>query len=412
MAKNIDIPNGWEVKKLGEVFKKINIKNKDKLITQVLTNSAQYGVIAQEEFFDKSIATKENINTYYILNIDDFIYNPRISKFAPAGPISRNKYKIGCVSPLYTVFKMTANYNIDFYELYFKSNIWNRQAYNIANFGARFDRMNITDIDFFNMPIPVPPLAEQEKIAEILSLWDKAIEQTKELIAYKEKQKKGLMQNLLTGKKRLHGFNDKWKTYKLGEVAETYGGLTNKTKNDFGNEGNKYISYLEIYQNYYLKKPTNNYVIIKNNEKQTELKYGDILFTLSSEIPEEVGISCVILFEPREKIYLNSFSFCLRLKENNILHPLFSAYIFRAEHLRQSINKFAQGATRYNLSKANFLKLNITIPTSLDEQKAIADILCKADEEIELLNKQLDLYTEQKKGLMQNLLTGKVRVTV
>lgn len=410
MSENIQVPQGWEVKKLGEVFKKVTEKNIHLKINTVLTNSAQFGVIPQNEFFDKSIATKENIDNYYILEMDNFIYNPRISKLAPAGPISRNKYGIGCVSPLYTVFKIHSNNNINFYEFYFKSNLWNRQAYNIANFGARFDRMNITDKDFFNMPIPVPPLEEQKKIAEILSLWDKAIEQKKELIAYKEKQKKGLMQALLTGKKRLQGFTDEWKTVKLGKVAETYGGLTNKTKKDFGNKGSKYISYLEIYQNYYLKKITNNYVLVKDNETQTELKYGDILFTLSSETPEEVGISCVILFEPKEKIYLNSFSFCLRLKENNILYPLFSAYIFRAKHIRKLVNKLAQGATRYNLSKINFLKLNIAIPTSLNEQKAIADILCKADEEIELLNKQLDLYTEQKKGLMQNLLTGKVRV--
>lgn len=276
-----------------------------------------------------------------------------------------------------------------------------------ANGITRYSLINAT---YKAVPVLLPPLEEQKKIAEILSLWDKAIEQTKELIAYKEKQKKGLMQALLTGKKRLNGFTDKWKIYKLGEIAYTYGGLTNKTKNDFATKGSRYISYLDIYQNYYLNKPTNNYVTITDNEIQTELKHGDILFTLSSETPEEVGISCVILFEPKEKIYLNSFSFCLRLKETNILHPLFSAYIFRAEHLRQSINKLAQGATRYNLSKKNFLKLNINIPISLDEQKAIADILSSADKEIELLNKQLELYTEQKKGLMQNLLTGKVRV--
>lgn len=279
-----------------------------------------------------------------------------------------------------------------------------------GRFANGITRYSLINASYKAVPVLLPPLEEQKKIAEILSLWDKAIEQTKELIAYKEKQKKGLMQALLTGKKRLNGFTDEWKTTKLGEIAYTYGGLTNKTKNDFGSNGNKYISYLDIYQNYYLNEPTNNYVTIAENEIQTELKHGDILFTLSSETPEEVGISCVILFEPNEKIYLNSFSFCLRLKENNILHPLFSAYIFRAEHLRQSINKLAQGATRYNLSKTNFLKLNINIPTSLAEQEAIADILSKADEEIELLNKQLALYTEQKKGLMQNLLTGKVRV--
>lgn len=385
MANKIDIPNGWEVKKLGEVFKKINIKNKDKLITQVLTNSAQYGVIAQEEFFDKSIATKENINNYYILNIDDFIYNPRISKFAPAGPISRNKYKIGCVSPLYTVFKMTANYNIDFYELYFKSNIWNRQAYNIANFGARFDRMNITDIDFFNMPIPIPPLAEQEKIAEILSLWDKAIEQTKELIAYKEKQKKGLMQNLLTGKKRLHGFNDDWKTVKLGEVAKiTTGNKNNEDKIDNG----QYPFFIRS----------------KNIERINTYSFdGEAIL-----VPGDGNIGDIYhyingKFDFHQRVY--------KISNFREINAKFLYYNMQLLFKKRAISQTSK-ATVNSLRMDAFTKYDICMPFNLDEQKAIADILCKADEEIELLNKQLDLYTEQKKGLMQNLLTGKVRVTV
>ena len=384
MAKNIDIPNGWEVKKLGEVFKKINIKNKNKLITQVLTNSAQYGVIAQEEFFDKSIATKENINNYYILNIDDFIYNPRISKFAPAGPISRNKYKIGCVSPLYTVFKMTANYNIDFYELYFKSNIWNRQAYNIANFGARFDRMNITDIDFFNMPIPVPPLAEQEKIAEILSLWDKAIEQTKELIAYKEKQKKGLMQNLLTGKKRLSGFTDEWKTTKLGEICKI---TTGKLDANAMEENGIYPFFTcakDVYRINTFAFDTEALLISGNGAN-----VGYIHYYMGK-------------FNAYQRTYvLNNF------KEYIIF---LKYYLENYLHIRIDKEKKA-GNTPY-ITLDTISNMNLYIPQYQNEQKAIADILCKADEEIELLKKQLDLYMEQKKGLMQNLLTGKVRVTV
>ena len=403
MAKNIDIPNGWEVKKLGEVFKKINIKNKNKLITQVLTNSAQYGVIAQEEFFDKSIATKENINNYYILNIDDFIYNPRISKFAPAGPISRNKYKIGCVSPLYTVFKMTTNYNIDFYELYFKSNIWNRQAYNIANFGARFDRMNITDIDFFNMPIPVPPLAEQEKIAEILSLWDKAIEQIKELIAYKEKQKKGLMQNLLTGKKRLPGFNDEWKTVTLGEVTEmNSGGTPTTSKTEYYNGNINWVSITDItshYKHLYNTKTKITELGLQNSSAKI-FPVNTILYAMYASIGE-----CIIA---KEEMTTSQAILGIRCSNNIYYEYLF----YLLYNYKDKSKTLAQQGTQANLNKEIVENFIFKIPTSLDEQKAIADILCKADEEIELLKKQLDLYTEQKKGLMQNLLTGKVRVTV
>lgn len=404
MSENIQVPKGWEVKKLGEVFKESRILgskgDKAKKITLKLWGK---GVVEKKEYIEGSATTQ-----YYIRKEGQFIYS-KLDFLNQAFAIIPKEYDGYETTIDLPCFDIDTSINPIFILEYIKQpSIYINYGKLFANGGRKARRVQVAD--FLNMPIPVPPLEEQKKIAEILSLWDKAIEQTKELIAYKEKQKKGLMQALLTGKKRLNGFTDEWKITKLGEIAYTYGGLTNKTKNDFATNGSRYISYLDIYQNYYLNKPTNNYVTITENEIQTELKHGDILFTLSSETPEEVGISCVILFEPKEKIYLNSFSFCLRLKETNILHPLFSAYIFRAEHLRQSINKLAQGATRYNLSKTNFLKLNINIPTSLAEQEAIANILSNADEEIELLNKQLELYTEQKKGLMQNLLTGKVRV--
>lgn len=380
MSENIQVPQGWEVKKLGEVFKKVTEKNIHLKINTVLTNSAQFGVIPQNEFFDKSIATKENIDNYYILEMDNFIYNPRISKLAPAGPISRNKYGIGCVSPLYTVFKIHSNNNINFYEFYFKSNLWNRQAYNIANFGARFDRMNITDKDFFNMPIPVPPLEEQKKIAEILSLWDKAIEQKKELIAYKEKQKKGLMQALLTGKKRLNGFTDKWKTTKLGEVFNY-------------EQPNNYIVKNNDYEKYGIPVLTAN--------KSFILGYTNENFGIYKNIP-------VIIFDDftTDKKYIN-FPFKIKSSAIKILSAKSGNNIKFLYEFMTMIKFSPQDHKRYYIS--TYQHIEICIPT-LDEQKAIADILSSADKEIELLNKQLELYTEQKKGLMQNLLTGKVRV--
>ena len=402
MSENIQVPQGWEVKKLGEVFKKVTEKNIHLKINTVLTNSAQFGVIPQNEFFDKSIATKENIDNYYILEMDNFIYNPRISKLAPAGPISRNKYGIGCVSPLYTVFKIHSNNNINFYEFYFKSNLWNRQAYNIANFGARFDRMNITDKDFFNMPIPVPPLEEQKKIAEILSLWDKAIEQTKELIAYKEKQKKGLMQALLTGKKRLNGFTDKWKTIKLGECFKFLRG-EGLSKEMLDNNGKNYcILYGELYTTY---SEVISDIVSKTNYTTSILsKNGDVLIPCSTTTK-------AIDLATASSIKIDNI---LIGGDINILRPTidinsdFIAY-YITNIIKKKIATYAQGTTIIHLYGKDIKPIKIKIPT-INEQNLIINIIKNADEEIQLLNKQLELYTEQKKGLMQNLLTGKVRV--
>lgn len=379
MSENIQVPKGWEVKKLGEVFKKVTEKNIHLKINTVLTNSAQFGVIPQNEFFDKSIATKENIDNYYILEMDNFIYNPRISKFAPADPISRNKYGIGCVSPLYIVFKIHSNNNINFYEFYFKSNLWNRQAYNIANFGARFDRMNITDKDFFNMPIPVPPLKEQKKIAEILSLWDKAIEQTKELIAYKEKQKKGLMQKFI--------YPIKNKTsYRIGDL--------------FNLSRGRVISKQEIEENtgiypVFSSQTSNNGILGYINTYD----YDDELITWTTD-----GANAGKVFARKGKFNCTNVCGIGKPKSNNICN-----LIYVSAFLNNITKRYVSYVGNPKLMNNVFEEIEIFLPP-IDEQKAIADILSSADKEIELLNKQLELYTEQKKGLMQNLLTGKVRV--
>ena len=194
----------WKKVKLGDVFLKSLHKNKEAKDLPVLTNSAAQGIILQEDYFDREIVTKENLCNYYCTENGDFIYNPRISKNAPAGPIRINHFREkGCISPLYTVFKIkTGNYPF-FYEIYFESNLWIYEAYKVANYGARSDRMNITDDDFFNMKIPYPSLPEQKAIANILSKADEEIDLLTAKLSALKSQKKGLMQKLLTGQIRV-----------------------------------------------------------------------------------------------------------------------------------------------------------------------------------------------------------------
>lgn len=194
----------WKKVKLGELFSKSLLKNKEAKTLPILTNSAAQGIILQDEYFDREIVTKENISNYYCVENGDFIYNPRISKKAPAGPIKRNHFQEkGCISPLYTIFKINQENYASFYEMYFESNLWVYEAYKVANYGVRSDRMNITDEDFFDIKLPYPPLPEQKAIADILSKADEEIDLlTRKLSALKE-QKTGLMQKLLTGQIRV-----------------------------------------------------------------------------------------------------------------------------------------------------------------------------------------------------------------
>ena len=185
----------WEEKKLGEVADRCTSRNKDKTVTRVLTNSATEGVVDQNAYFERDIAVKENTDNYFIVDVDDFVYNPRISVSAPVGPISRNKIGRGIMSPLYSVFRFKSG-NIDYLEQFFNTTIWHKYLKEVANYGARFDRMAINTEDFYSMPIPIPSPPEQQKIAECLSSLDEEISAQQQKVEALKEHKKGLMQKL------------------------------------------------------------------------------------------------------------------------------------------------------------------------------------------------------------------------
>ena len=258
--------------------------------------------------------------------------------------------------------------------------------------------------------IILPPLPEQQKIAKILATWDKAIKLQQQLIDNKKQYKKAVMKKLLTGEVRFKGFSDKWNEYHLGVLGNTYSGLSGKSKEDFG-IGLPYIPYKNIYGNPSIDISYMDYVNVKPGENQNKVIYGDIFFTVSSETPDEVGMSSVLLDKSIEELYLNSFCFGFRLNDFNTLLPEFASHYFRGDKFRFEMLKAAQGATRFNLSKSNVTKLKIVIPSEKEQDK-IASFLTRIDREIKALEKELNTIQKQKQGLMQQLLTGKVRVRI
>lgn len=165
----------WEQRKLNEIADKVSEKNKNNEFSEPFTNSAEQGIISQKDYFDREIVNNENLNGYYIVRNDDFIYNPRISATAPVGPINRNRLgRNGVMSPLYTVFR---THDIDnlYLEFYFKSTKWHRFMKLNGDSGARFDRFTISSTQFMEMPIPYPTLEEQQKIGEYFESLDTLI---------------------------------------------------------------------------------------------------------------------------------------------------------------------------------------------------------------------------------------------
>ena len=176
----------WEQRKLNEIADKVSEKNKNNEFSEPFTNSAEQGIISQKDYFDREIVNDENLNGYYIVRNDDFIYNPRISVTAPVGPINRNRLgRTGVMSPLYTVFR---THDIDnlYLEFYFKTTSWHHFMKLNGDSGARFDRFTISSIQFMKMPIPYPTIEEQRKIGKYFDELDHLITLHQQKLIYLE----------------------------------------------------------------------------------------------------------------------------------------------------------------------------------------------------------------------------------
>lgn len=186
----------WEQRKLSEMADKVTEKNKNNEFCDPFTNSAELGIINQKDYFDREVVNQENLDGYYIVRNDDFVYNPRISVTAPVGPINRNRLgRNGVMSPLYTVFRTHGIDNL-YLEFYFKTTSWHRFMKLNGDSGARFDRFTISSAQFMEMPIPFPNKEEQRKIGEYFDNLDHLITLHQRKCEKLQNIKKFMLQNM------------------------------------------------------------------------------------------------------------------------------------------------------------------------------------------------------------------------
>ncbi len=188
----------------------------------------------------------------------------------------------------------------------------------------------------------------------------------------------------------------------LGDLGYFFGGLTGKSKDDFKNGNAKFITYVNIYSNPALNIDIQDFVRVEGNEKQNRIQKGDILFTGSSETPNECGFTSVVTSEITEPIYLNSFCFGLRLNDISLFNLDFLKHLFRSDDLRKQIGKTASGVTRFNVSKARLSKVVIPVPP-IEVQEEIARILDTFSTLAAELQAELQARKEQY-GYYRNLL--------
>lgn len=400
------IPEDWEVKELGEIgqcligltYKPENVKNYGLLVlrsSNIEENTLKFddNVFVDIEVTD-DLKVKENDLLICVRNgsrdligkcalIDKHTEGATFGAFMSVYRSSFSKYVFHC----------------------FQSDVIKKQIE--LNLGATINQITNKSLNSFKVAIPKNDY-ERNKIVTALSDIDALIVSLKKLIEKKRLIKQGTMQQLLTGKKRLDGFSGEWKKQKMSEIGRVYGGLSGKSKSDFSRGNALYIPFMNVMSNPIIDLGFLDKVYIKDSESQNVVLAGDLLFNTSSETPDELGM-CSVLLEEVEELYLNSFCFGFRLNDLQTHFPLFLSYLFRSDVGRKLMYSLAQGATRYNLSKNNFMDLEIKIP-EYREQLAIAQILFDMDTEIAKLEKKLDKYKAIKQGMMQELLTGKRRL--
>ena len=200
--------------------------------------------------------------------------------------------------------------------------------------------------------------------------------------------------------------NELLREVSLSEVGNFYGGLSGKTKSDFGFGDSKFITYMNVFTNTIAKQDMCDLVMVEHNEKQNLVVDGDVLFTQSSETPEEVGMASV--WTHKQKVYLNSFSFGLRIKNKQNVDPVYLTYLLRSPVYRKSISIQAQGISRYNLSSSRLSTLKVKIP-ALEEQQKIAAFFTALDEKIAVAKLQLEQINKLNLSIAKALLSGEKR---
>ncbi|MFC4665448.1 restriction endonuclease subunit S [Falsiporphyromonas endometrii] len=282
-----------------------------------------------------------------------------------------------------------------------RSILFTQQLYNVLVAGAQ-PNISAKDVDNFRFYV-AKDIAEQEKIGKLFERIDTLLNLQQRKCDKLKVIKKAMLSKMFPkpGKKapevRFEGFTDDWVECKLGEIGNTFTGLSGKTKDDFGHGQASFITYMNIFSNPITDK--NLHEPIEIDKKQTEVQIGDVFFTTSSETPEEVGMSSVLI-EKKGITYLNSF--CFGFRPHIETDSFYLAYMLRSFCIREQIVKLAQGISRYNISKSKMMNIALTLP-SLSEQKQIGAFFHKLDTLIRLNELKLSKLRLLKRSFLEGM---------
>ena len=351
-------------------------------------------MIPQREYFDKDIANSDNTNGYYIIEENDFVYNPRKSADAPYGPISSYKYtEAGIVSPLYLCFRAKKEINPAFFEWYFRSSAWHRYVYMSGDSGARHDRVSIKDDTFFAMPINIPFAHEQAQIAIFLERIEQRIEMQRALVDNLKKYKRGVVRTLLSPDSCCIE-ETTWTTAKIGDLGSFTKGAP-LSKADITPDGTPFILYGELYTTYH--EVINS--VIRRTKAQPEKQYyshvGDVIIPTSGETPEEISTAaCVMLPDIILAGDLNIF-------RSSKIDGRIMSYILN--HIANGqIARIAQGKSVVHIQASEISKIEISYPDYNTQCKMIS-VFETVGARIKSAENELTYLRTMQKALLQQL---------
>ena len=393
----------WEQRKLGKVADKVTEKNSGLQYLETLTNSAEFGIISQRDFFDHDISKTTSLGGYYIVRSEDFVYNPRISVTAPVGPINRNKLgRTGVMSPLYTVFRP---HDIDttYLEHFFKSSCWHSFMNFNGDSGARSDRFSIKDSVFFEMPIPTPDIEEQGQIGECLTHLDHLITLHQRKLEKLKIVKKAMLENCFpkNGEKvpkfRFSGFTGDWEQRKLGEIASSFEYGLNAAAKEFDGK-NKYIRITDIYDD--SREFDQNNVTSPDidllNADSYKLTKGDILFARTG-----ASVGKTYIYKDFDGlVYYAGFLIRAKIKDSYIPEFIFQSTLTKAYEKFIKVTSMRSGQPGVNAQE--YSQFELMIPEK-PEQDKIGIYFTRLDHLITLHQRKLEKLKIIKKSFLEKM---------
>lgn len=396
------IPENWDIKKVNSVLKRVRnavkVKN-ETCYQQIGIRSHGKGIFYKEhvtgfELGNKSVFWIEP--NCFIVNIV-FAWEMAVAKTTEneIGMIASHRF------PMYKV--VNTNLDLDYLTYFFKSTL-GKELLGLASPGGAGRNKTLGQQEFSELDIPLPvSVLEQKKIATILSTWDKAIELKEKLIEQQKGQKRGLMQKLLTGKVRLSGFNGEWKKLKLGQVVDKIvgGGTPAKERQEYYDGDIPWASVKDLSSDVDYKDDTIDHITelgLANSSTKIVAKGNFIISTRMGLGRGIINTVDMAINQDLKGIYVNK----------SMIGVQYLMYWYKS--MDESIMSLGIGSTVKGIDLNTLSNLVILLPP-IDEQKTITKVFGLLDQEITLYQQQLSLLKQQKKGLMQLLLTGKVRVS-